>query len=41
MKIILPQYITGEYAVGTECFTVVDHTRKEVLGPKEGISHKK
>ena len=37
MKIKFPRYITGEYAVGTECFTVVDYTRKEVLGPKEGM----
>ena len=37
MKITLPEYITGEYAVGTECFTVVDNTRKEVLGPGEGM----
>lgn len=36
MKINLPNYITGEYAVGTECFTVVDNTRTEILGPREG-----
>lgn len=36
MSITLPNYITGEYAVGTECFTVVDEERQEVLGPGEG-----
>lgn len=36
MSITLPNYISGEYAVGTECFTVVDDTRTEVLGPGEG-----
>lgn len=37
MKITLPNYISGEYAVGTECFTVIDNERKEVLGPGEGF----
>lgn len=37
MKITLPKYISGEYAVGTECFTVIDKERKEVLGPGEGF----
>lgn len=36
MSITLPNYISGEYAVGTECFTVVDDTRTEVLGPGVG-----
>ncbi len=36
MSITLPNYITGAYAVGTECFTVTDTTREEVLGPKCG-----
>ena len=36
MKITLPNYISGKYAVGTECFTVVDDKRTEVLGPGEG-----
>ncbi len=36
MSITLPDYISGEYAVGTECFTIVDDTRTEVLGPGEG-----
>lgn len=36
MSITLPNYISGEYAVGTECFTVVDDTRTEVLGLGEG-----
>lgn len=35
-KINLPDYITGEYAVGTETFTVTDDTRTEQLGPKTG-----
>ena len=29
-------YVSGEYAVGTEVFTVVDGERKEQLGNKEG-----
>ncbi|MDD5948305.1 MAG: hypothetical protein PUC39_01020 [Lachnospiraceae bacterium] len=36
MNIALPKYISGEYAVGTECFTVIDNDRKEVLGPGKG-----
>lgn len=36
MKINFPNYITGKYAVGTECFTIVDNTRTEVLGPGNG-----
>lgn len=28
MKITLPNYISGEYAVGTECFTVIDNEWK-------------
>ena len=36
MSITLPNYISGKYAVGTECFTVVDDTRTEVLGPGKG-----
>lgn len=36
MSIRIPNYITGEYAVGTECFTIVDQSRTEGLGPKEG-----
>ena len=36
MGVQLPNYISGEYAVGTECFTVVDETRMEVLGPATG-----
>ena len=36
MNITLPKYISGEYAVGTECFTVIDSERKEVLGPGNG-----
>ncbi len=36
MSITLPNYISGEYAVGTECFTVVDNTRREVLGAGVG-----
>ena len=36
MSITLPNYISGKYAVGTECFTVVDDTRTEVLGPGVG-----
>ena len=28
-------YSSGEYAVGTECFTVVDSERKELLGSKD------
>ncbi|MBQ8261767.1 MAG: hypothetical protein IJZ00_05730 [Lachnospiraceae bacterium] len=35
-KIELPNYITGEYAVGTECFTITDNARSEVLGPGTG-----
>ena len=35
MNTALPNYISGEYAVGTECFTVIDSNRKEVLGPGE------
>ena len=35
-KIQLPEYITGEYAVGTECFSITDNSRTELLGPKEG-----
>ncbi len=35
-KIQLPEYITGEYAVGTECFSIIDNSRTEVLGPGEG-----
>ena len=30
------QYITGTYAVGTTCFSVVDEGRKEVLGDADG-----
>ncbi len=29
-------YISGEYAVGTECFTVVDESREETLGDGMG-----
>ena len=36
MSITLPNYISGEFAVGTECFTVVDDTRTEVLGQGTG-----
>ena len=36
MSITLPNYISGKYAVGTECFTVVDDTRTEMLGPGVG-----
>lgn len=36
MNITLPKYVSGDYAVGTECFTVIDSERKEVLGPGEG-----
>lgn len=36
MSITLPNYISGEYAVGTECFTMVDDTRTEVLGLGKG-----
>ena len=36
MNSILPNYITGTYAVGTERFTVTDESREEVLGPKCG-----
>lgn len=35
-KINLPDYISGEYAVGTECFSITDDSRTEVLGPGEG-----
>lgn len=35
-EIRIPDYITGDYAVGTETFTVIDNTRTEVLGPGEG-----
>lgn len=35
-KIQLPDYITGEFAVGTECFSITDDSRTEVLGPGEG-----
>ncbi len=35
-KITIPEYITGEYAVGTECFSITDNSRTEVLGPGEG-----
>lgn len=34
---MLPQnYVTGDYCVGTETFSIVDNERLEVLGPKEG-----
>ena len=36
MKTNLPEYITGEYAVGTETFTIIDEKRTEVLGPASG-----
>ena len=36
MEIRLPEYITGEYAVGTETFTIIDDEREEVLGPASG-----
>lgn len=36
-KINLPNYITGEYAVGTECFSITDNSRTEVLGSGEGL----
>ncbi|MDD6039176.1 MAG: hypothetical protein PUD20_10350 [bacterium] len=29
-------YITGEYAVGTTCFSVIDNSRKEILGGGNG-----
>lgn len=33
---MLPEnYVSGEYAVGTECFTVTDAERKELLGNKD------
>ena len=35
-KIQLPDYITGEYAVGTQCFSIIDDSRTEVLGPGKG-----
>lgn len=35
-KITIPEYITGEYAVGTECFSITDNSRTEILGPGEG-----
>lgn len=37
MKETLPKYISGAYAVGTECFSVIDKERKEVLGTGEGF----
>lgn len=33
MNITLPNYISGDYAVGTECFTVTDKDRLLVPGP--------
>ena len=36
MEVKLPEYITGEYAVGTETFTIYDEEREEVLGPATG-----
>lgn len=36
MNVTLPKYVSGDYAVGTECFTVIDSERKEVLGSGEG-----
>lgn len=36
MAITIPDYITGEYAVGTECFSITDDSRREVLGSAQG-----
>lgn len=36
MEITIPEYITGEYAVGTECFSITDNSRREVLGTAQG-----
>jgi len=36
MRVKMPDYINGTYAVGTERFTVTDNSREEVLGPKCG-----
>ena len=36
MTVRLPEYITGEYAVGTETFTIYDEEREEVLGLATG-----
>ncbi|MGN0648861.1 MAG: hypothetical protein ACI4KM_00345 [Oscillospiraceae bacterium] len=36
MTITIPEYITGEYAVGTECFSLTDNSRTEVLGDAAG-----
>lgn len=36
MQIMLPNYITGKYAVGTELFTVTDESRLELLGNGTG-----
>ena len=36
MGITVPEYITGEYAVGTSCFSVTDNSRKELLGSAQG-----
>ena len=36
-KATMPKdYITGDYAVGTTCFSIVDTGRREVLGEAEG-----
>ena len=33
---VLPNYVSGDYAVGTERFTIIDNDRDEILGAGEG-----